>query len=243
MATDNQLHQLFGALQAELSAALDSSRVALHNAEAKGDAAEQLWLALLKCHLPHRYQVDKGFVVDSNGAVSHFIDMIIYDRQYTPCIFNKGTNLYVPAESVYGILEVKQDLSKEHIEYAGEKAESVRKLFRTNAPVKWLKGTSENKPLPPVLAGIVANKSSWSPPFGDAFKAAMESQAGDCRLDLGIGVVDGSFETFNGADGFTIEVSKPEVALAAFLLTLFGRLQDLGTVPAIDYKKYALALK
>lgn len=243
MATEIQLQQLFGALQAEIGAALDASRVAHHNAEAKGDAAEQLWLALLKRHLPHRYQVDKGIVVDSKGSTSDFIDMIIYDRQYTPCIFNKDSNLYVPAESVYGVLEVKQDLSKGHLKYAGDKAESVRRLFRTNAPVKWLQGTTTNKPLPPVLAGIVANESSWSPPFGDAFKDALGSQKGNTWLDFGIAAADGSFEAFDGVDGFTIEVSKPEVALAVFLLTLFGRLQDLGTVPAIDYKLYALALK
>jgi hypothetical protein len=51
------------------------------NAEARGDASERVWNDLLQGHVPHRDQVSKGFVTDADGAESHFIDVIIYDRQ------------------------------------------------------------------------------------------------------------------------------------------------------------------
>ena len=57
---------------------------------------------------------------------------MIYDRHFTPPVFS---NLYVPAESVYLVMEVKQELTRANIIYAGKMAQSVRKLFRTNAEV------------------------------------------------------------------------------------------------------------
>jgi hypothetical protein len=82
MVDKNRLHDLYGALQGELVVKLESLRKANVNAEAKGDASERVWNDLLQGHVPHRYQVSKGFVIDADGAESHFIDVIIYDRQY-----------------------------------------------------------------------------------------------------------------------------------------------------------------
>lgn len=42
-------------------------------------------------------------------------------------IFKQDDFMYIPAESVYAVFEVKQDV-KGHIEYASQKVESVRKL-------------------------------------------------------------------------------------------------------------------
>jgi hypothetical protein len=79
--------------------------VAHRNAEAKGEASEDVWIELLAAHLPYRYQVAKGIVIDANGRESHYIDVIIYDRQYTPLVFNKDGKRYIPAESVYAVIE------------------------------------------------------------------------------------------------------------------------------------------
>lgn len=88
MVARNRLQDLYGALQSELAGRLQSGRQANVNAEAKGDSSEKLWNKLLDDHLPERYRVSKGFVVDSNGEESDFIDVIIYERHYAPCIFN-----------------------------------------------------------------------------------------------------------------------------------------------------------
>ena len=39
--------------------------------------------------------------------------------------------MYIPAESVYAVFEVKQDV-KGYIDYAAQKVESVRRLKRTS---------------------------------------------------------------------------------------------------------------
>lgn len=83
-----------------------------------------------------RYKVDKGIVIDSTGKQSEQIDLIIYDAQYSYLVFRQNDTLLIPAESVYAVFEVKQNLNKERIEYAGAKAKSVRELLRTSAPIK-----------------------------------------------------------------------------------------------------------
>ena len=110
---------------------LEVRRLAHRNAEAKGDASEDVWLELLADHLPHRYRVAKGIIIDADGRESHYIDIIVYDRRYTPLVFNQNGTIYIPAESVYAVLEAKQDLTRANIIYAGKKAASVRRLRRT----------------------------------------------------------------------------------------------------------------
>ena len=239
----NRLHDLYSALQSELAAKLKSLRAANPNAEAKGEASEKVWNDLLRDHIPHRYQLSKGFVIDAGGQESQFIDIIVHDRQYTPLIFNREGNLYIPAESVYAVLEAKQNLSKEHLEYAGDKAQSVRRLRRTSARITHAGGRLKAKKPFPILAGILAYESSWSPPFGKPFRNAITEAPTNERLDLGIAVEHGCFDVKHGRLRPKITEFSAERALAAFILRLLARLQDLGTVPAIDYKQYGRLLE
>ena len=88
----------------------------------QGDLSEEEWLAFLNSFLPKRYAASKGFVFDSAGGTSEQIDVIIYDPLHSPLIMKtrNGEN-YVTAESVYAVFEVKQDVNKDHIEYANAK--------------------------------------------------------------------------------------------------------------------------
>ena len=74
----------------------------------KGDAAETVWLSMLGDYLPERYRARRAVVVDSNGTFSHQIDIVIFDRQYSPFVFHQDGLDVVPAESVYAVLEAKQ---------------------------------------------------------------------------------------------------------------------------------------
>ena len=94
-----------------------------------------------------------------------------------------------------------------------------------------------------ILAGILALRSSRSPPFGDPFKAALEEGDDHARLDLGCAVLHGAFDVRYENGGREITTSEPEASLMFFLLHLFGRLQQLGTVPAIDLAEYARQLE
>jgi hypothetical protein len=117
--------------QASLLADLDMARSVFANAEAKGDATEFEWLKVIDEFLPNRYLCSAAFVLDSNGDVSEFIDIVIHDRHFCPLLFEQGGQKYIPAESVYAVLETKQKIDKGNIEYAAGKGASVRRLHRT----------------------------------------------------------------------------------------------------------------
>lgn len=74
----------------------------------------------------------KAIVIDSDGNTSDQIDVVIYDNWYTPFIFTQNGFHYIPAEGVYAVFEVKPNISKEYIKYAGNKIASVRQLKRTS---------------------------------------------------------------------------------------------------------------
>ncbi len=238
-AENTRLHAILDGLQARLEGGLRGNRAAVAHPGARGEAAEEDWLRVLKGHLPRRYQADRAFVIDSLGACSEQIDIVIYDQQYSPYLYNQANQLFVPAESVYGVLEVKQDLSREHVRYAGAKAASVRRLQRTSAAIPFADGSYQPRPLPRILAGLVTYQSAWNPPFGGPLGSALAELQPDEQLDVGCALVSGAFEALYKWDG-TVELALAEGprSLLAFLFRLLRQLQALATAPAIDYAAY-----
>lgn len=218
---------------------MGASQAALTHPGAKGEASETNWIEMLQKHLPHRYRADRAFVIDSNGKSSDQIDVVIYDRQYTPLLYNQDGQMFVPAESVYAVFEVKQNLDKAHIEYAGIKAASVRRLHRTSARIAHAGGQYQPREPFPIMAGILTYQSSWSPPFGEALKEVLQSRSKMEQLDIGCAVAHGAFEaTYQDGDFVGHSTHEGELGLVYFFFRLLERLQCLGTVTAIDYNTY-----
>ena len=235
----DRLSDILDGLQARLDGELRGNRVAVTHPSARGEASEDDWLRILKDHLPRRYQADRAFVIDSRGDSSDQIDIVIYDQQYSPFLYNQANQRYVPAESVYGVLEVKQDLSKEHLQYAGRKAASVRRLHRTSARIPHAGGAYDPRPLPRVVAGILTYQSSWSPAFGVPFRDALGELVADEHLDVGCALVHGAFEaTYPTNHPVAITVADGPRSLVQFLMRLLRQLQSSATAPAIDYEAY-----
>lgn len=231
------LHGAFVGQQKKLRVVLETGREVATHPGAKGDGTELHWKELLTAFLPGRYQVSKGFVVDSEGTRSDQIDLIVHDRQYSPLMWEDGGHDYVPAESVYAVFEVKQDLSPGHVRYAGKKAASVRRRKRTQGEFGWLNGKAK-KELTPILAGLLTVGSTWHPALGEPFHAALSRLTTEEHLDLGCVLNDGSWDREVGADPHGAHLSKPETALITFCMHLAYRLQKLGTVGGIDYIAY-----
>jgi hypothetical protein len=199
---------------------------------------------MLNAYLPKRYQVDKAFVLDADGRLSEQIDIVIFDRQYSPFLFNQAGAIYIPAESVYGVIEVKQDLNKEEIEYAGSKAASVRRLRRTSAPIPHAGGLYAPKKHFEIIAGLVTLGCTWSPALGSKLNAAIAGLSKDRRIDLGCALQCGAFEViYQHRRRPRIEKSGPGHALIFFFLRLLSRLQRVGTTPALDIGEYAKSLR
>jgi hypothetical protein len=239
------LHEVLTKHQTALLASLDLGRTAFTNAEMKGDATEFQWSRVLDDFLPSRYQCTAAKVLDCSGNVSDFIDVVIHDRHYCPLLFEMGGQKYIPAESVYAAFEVKQELTKDNIEYAANKGASVRRLHRTNIAFQHAGGIQSPRPLFQIITGILATSSSWSPPFGSAFSSVLRETAGDqTQLDIGCALRDGAF-AIEWAEGSVPDITFSEAgaSLMFFLLRLFGALQALGTVPAIDLAAYGRSLE
>ena len=233
------LKKLFADLQEQVAQRLTTNRGAIWHSGTKGDATEINWVSMLAGYLPGRYSVAKAFVIDADGKSSDQIDVVIYDALYCPLLFNQDGAKYIPAESVYAVLEAKQSLSKGNIDYAASKVSSVRRLRRTSARIPHAGGVFDAKPLFQILGGIIALDAVWVQPIGDSLRKCLEHAVDLGALDLGCALQAGSFEaTYPGRD-VELAMSTPETALIFFLLRLTSRLQALGTVSAIDISEYA----
>ncbi|MDA0352851.1 MAG: hypothetical protein O3A10_11650 [Chloroflexi bacterium] len=226
---------MFRQLQGRLEADLQLSRFAVAHGPTKGVARELNWIGMLRGFLPARYRVDHAFVVDSKGGISEQIDIAIYDRQYTPMLLELGDTKVLFAESVYAVLEVKQEISKTTIGEAAAKAASVRNLVRTAAPIPHAGGVEVPRPHFDILAGIVATASSWTPPMGEAFRTALNELTLPGALDIGCVAHDGAFSK---VDDGPIKFVDRTHALAFFALRLTAALQRVATVPAIEFGEY-----
>ena len=256
------LKDLFHGLQNQMLASLNVNREFIEHPGSKGDATEQHWIEFLRTYLPDRYKVDKAIVIDSTGNVSEQMDVVIYDAIYTPFIFKQDGFMYIPAESVYAVFEVKQDVEG-HIEYAAKKVESVRKLKRTSISMVSSGKTTPARALTKIIGGILTTTSSYR--GNDTVIKQLEKLKGLQTLDLGCFCDAGSFyidyketvpeyidpikenrksieKVYESREVNEIEFSNKNVSLFTFFLQLVSYLKSIGTVPAIDINAYLEAI-
>lgn len=233
--SDWSLSQLLSSLHDDIQQRLAIARKSFHHPTTKGDATENVWISMLELYLPKRYQAAKALVVDSRGNFSDQIDVVVFDRQYSPFIFTYENQTIIPAESVYAVFEAKQTADANLVGYAQDKVATVRRLHRTSLPIPHAGGVYPPKPLIPILGGILTFESEWSPPLGQSFEKALLAGEGDRQLDLGCVASHGHFYRDEADDYRFITEGKPATA---FLFKLISRLQFSGTVPMIDIDAY-----
>lgn len=232
------LTKYFSLLQEEMLVSLKKSNLGNKHPGTKGDCSELKWIEWLEAYLPKRYSVDKAQVIDYKGNISDQIDIVIFDSQYTPFIFKDGDAKYIPAESVYAIFEVKQNLNKEHLDYASKKAESVRKLTRTSAQIYHMEGIAKPKPLHNIIAGILTLSSDWAE-NSTCLDENLNQLTDIGFLNMGCTLQDCAFCV---DDKGHIAKSTKDESLMYFFLKLMMALQKIATVPAIEIDKYASCL-
>ena len=228
------LRAAFMDVQAELELKLRRASQSIAHAGTKGAVNEDHWIDIFRAYLPKRYEVATGFVIDSLGGRSDQIDIVIFDRHFTPTLLDQQNHRYIPVEAVYAIFEAKPYIDKAYLDYAADKAASVRRLHRTSVEIAHAGGLFPAKPLFPIIAGIVAARATWSDGLGASFRENIPEEP-DRRLDCGCALEHGAFCAFDGE----LNVVDRHGALIAFLFRLLGKLQSLGSVPAIDWTAYA----
>jgi hypothetical protein len=221
----------------EIHQKLTTTRNTFEHSVTKGDTSEKIWLDFLQRYLPQRYQVEKAFVVDSMGNFSEQIDVVIFDRQYSPFIFNFEGSKFVPAESIYAVFEAKQTINLENVLYAHEKIKSVRCLHRTSLRIPHAGGYYEPKPSIKIIGGILTLESDWKPGLGEALENALIKDSELGRLNLGCVASHGYFVLDEAKMNYNlVNSNKPA---PAFLFKLISELQASGTVPMIDVLAYS----
>jgi hypothetical protein len=233
------LQRAFATEQSCLVAKLRSSDRIIHDGD-RGEVNEQYFINVLRNYLPNRYTVHKATILDSEGHVSDSIDVVVHDRQYAPTLLDSESHRYIPAEAVYAVFECKPKIDKAYLEYAGKKAESVRRLKRTSVQIPHAGGSYPPKPHVEIIAGILAIEVDWKDGLSTSFENCHSALTGFTRLDCGLAVNGHAFDTFQAGGSYTY--CKSENALVFFLFRLLNQLQSLGTVPAIDWNAYAAQL-
>jgi hypothetical protein len=228
---------ILGGLHDDIQNRLEIARRSFAHPGTKGNASEDIWIELFKKYLPRRYEATRAHVVDSKGVFSQQIDVVIFDRQYSPLIFYYENQPVIPAESVYAVFEAKQTINADSVTYAQEKVRSVRRLHRTSLPIPYAQSTYPAKRLIPIYGGILAFESDWSPAMGQPFLKSLGDGLDDDRLDLGCVAAHGYFNWSEPKGGY--EVHHGGKPATAFLFKLISQLQSSGTVPMIDVQAYA----
>lgn len=155
---DSYFHSVYNKLEAD---ALLFNR-SLPHAGLVGSENENALADLLRSFLPSRFGVEvSGIVIDHLGGESRQCDIILYDNQSFPRYVRK----VFPIETVYGVIEVKTNITSTEANRALVNLESVYALeFRPRLTNYWLTRSASE--------GIQAE-----PPFGVVFGYRSEAAA------------------------------------------------------------------
>ena len=221
----------------------------------KGDSTEEEWRKWFRNNFPQRYKAEKAFVIDYQGNCSEQMDIVIYDTHFSPIIFENNGEKYIPAESVYAVFEVKQDLTKDHILYAINKIKSVKQLIRTSAPVNTIHGFVDGRPASTIIGGLLTINSGWKLEnieenlvkiLQESIKNKHEEIDFICCLSAYACAIENKSVTdvFYGeniyVNNFNLVTDRDNPPLLFTYLKLLRMLQDAGNVPAIEFDKYGI---
>jgi hypothetical protein len=265
MSNKINIAELFRGLQRQMEAQLNTNRAFILHPGSKGDSLENVWIEWLRKYLPNRYCVDKAIIIDSNGELSHQIDLVIYDQQYTPFVFTQNGIHYIPAEGVYAVFEVKPDLqgnvgNQNYFQYCGSKIESVRKLKRTSVTIINAGVEYAARPFTKIIGGLLASTNSYTSSNNDTIESHIRSLIGLQTIEMGCAIGSGGFfvdytgeedikdknfeqriiNYYNNRSVNKVTFSDSSNSLITFFLQLTKYLQQsVGTVAAIDLNEYA----
>lgn len=232
------LKSAFANVQTALRAQMALATQSISHAGTMGSVNEEHWLTLLRSYLPNRYEVAAGIIIDSLGNRSDQIDVVIFDRHFTPTLLDQKNHRYIPAEAVYAMFECKPVVNKGYVEYAEKKAASVRSMTRTSVAIAHAGGTYQPKPPFRIVAGLLAPTAEWTDGLGTSFHRNLGTDDA-ASLDCVCALDHGCYDKYDGG----ALVMAEQGAMMFFLFRLLGRLQGLGTVAAIDWAAYSRIIR
>jgi hypothetical protein len=152
----------FGDVSEELQRRSDRIRLGFSSHEGlSGANREELVAAFLSENLPAEFVVDTGLILCSTGEFSNEADIVIIDRLRNAPLFSDLQKKLWLVESVYGLIEVKTQLTPTTLTDAVEKCARFKRLPRHFADV----------PALPRLSDSLAIVWAWEGPSPEVAKA------------------------------------------------------------------------
>jgi hypothetical protein len=124
------------ALTARLAIAMRVTQDVKHNLT-KGEMRETFLAAALEPHLPSRFRVLSGEIVNLHGERGAQHDLIFVDGASTVSFLLAGNQGVHPVESVAAVLEVKSDTEKATLKEAVDNIASAKRLLEPGAQQDW----------------------------------------------------------------------------------------------------------
>jgi hypothetical protein len=104
-----------------------------HRGEAGGEG-EEIVRRFLSQHLPKRFAVTNGFVIDREDKASGHTDVIVYDAYNCPVYRTGERGMIVPNDNVASVIEVKFQLTTTTLDAGIAKLHELRNLAKTPFP-------------------------------------------------------------------------------------------------------------
>lgn len=124
-------NQIVESLDKEVKNRLELARAIGHPGES-GRARENVIADFLRRLIPQSFGIDTGFIIDSLGAISKQVDIVIYRTDYHPVFEVSGIKHFL-VESVVAVIENKARItSLAQLTRALDNIRSVKQLDRTN---------------------------------------------------------------------------------------------------------------
>ena len=121
--------EIFAQAAKRMRAEFEELSVVPHNG-ARGGEAEDVIRRFLDAHIPKRFAVTAGFIVDPHGTVSKQTDVIVYDAFNCPVYRASADAAIIPSSNVAVVVEVKSTLNKSEMLDAWTKIASIKSLAK-----------------------------------------------------------------------------------------------------------------
>ena len=116
----------------DIKAQFEKSSLFTHSGE-KGQVREEIISNLLRPFLPECFGLGTGQVFDLNDNMSKQIDIVVYDAIHSNVLLkNHKSNLF-PCESIYGLIEIKSNLSTDELLKSLDNIASIKQLQRRDS--------------------------------------------------------------------------------------------------------------
>ncbi|WP_196603109.1 DUF6602 domain-containing protein [Pectinatus frisingensis] len=115
-----------------------------------GGFREEIWKGMFEQIIPKKFVIEQSvFIIDSNGNVSHEVDLAIFDETYTPYIFHYGKLKFIPIEAVAVVIECKSSsLNQDQLKNWAKSVAALKTANNSYTRIYNAISVGEDKPAP-----------------------------------------------------------------------------------------------